>query len=1160
MSETLRDLTARIVGAIVDVLRGLDTLIADESSAQAWLVSRGWKLPTGSALTALQSALPTDADIQRLTSDLQTLVLGDTPDLSAIATLAGEAAKLLSDIRSAATAVSGLPTPLDNPDVWTEFADSLVIGYLEQYQPGIAAALRLLGVIYSQAVAADGGDRESDAMVEVLALDQLATVFGTPAQILTTAYGWPQSLDQDAVLEAALTAARTVGFTASIVPPLEEMYSKYWPNGDPDGAAALEAIVYERRDPDTGYARLAVQIVPIPERSNPSGPMGVWIGAYGDATLATSLPLSGDVTLTLTGSDANAIAPGIELLPSGPGLSSDSSTGTYDVGLQLAIEPPTPWRPLGAASGLRVEIDDLMLALELTGSGSSSAKPEVKLRVGTSKLEVTLDFSDADSFLATILPTTPQTLDASGSLIWSSRTGLTFEGEGELTLSFPLSQDLGPLHLTNLTVGVGLDPDLALSAAIDVGVALGPISASVQQIGLKALTTTPDSPDAIVSFDKLGLGLGFRPPDGAGLGIEAGPIGGGGFLSFDQTQQQYAGVLELLVPSLSLTAVGLITTKMPDGSSGFSMLVIISASLPPVQLGFGFTLNKIGGLLGVNRGMNTDALQAGLKSGTLDSIQFPQNVVPNAPKIINDVETVFPVAVDTYVFGPMVELGWGTPSLVTLDIGLILELPSPLRLVILGKLAAALPIFEDPLVLLQIEVLGIFDFDARTISIDGTLADSRVVTFPITGEMALRASYGDSPTLAMSAGGFNPRFQPPPSFPSLDRLAIALADGNNPRLRLEAYFAVTSNTVQGGAKLDLYVSKHIAIAGTFSVAGELSFDALIRLAPFQIIVDLNAQLEVQRNGDDFCSVALSLTLSGPRPWNGAGEAKVHVLGSDHSISIDVQVGPTDPPPSLPPANPLNDLEGALTTASNWSAQLPSGSGAMVSLANLVPGANGSDPSSPLVLHPCGQATVRQRAVPLNQQIATYGHQPIDSGPTSFAVTVTPSGAGDATNATVQDLFAPGDFFALTDDQKLSGPGYEEMDSGVSVGSGELASEGPIGKDFGYTTVVFDIAAPSNPPNPLPPTKISAAAAAALARAGSAARAAVRTQGDGRFAAPGKPIGLAAPGYALASTSTLAAVGTQGTYTQMSAARSAAQAADPTHASGYQIVGANEVLA
>ena len=63
---------------------------------------------------------------------------------------------------------------------------------------------------------------------------------------------------------------------------------------------------------------------------------------------------------------------------------------------------------------------------------------------------------------------------------------------------------------------------------------------------------------------------------------------------------------------------------MPDGSKGFSLVILIATEdFPPIQLGFGFSLTGIGGLLGVNRTAMADVLRAGIKTGTVGSILFP---------------------------------------------------------------------------------------------------------------------------------------------------------------------------------------------------------------------------------------------------------------------------------------------------------------------------------------------------------------------------------------------------------------------------------------------------------------------------------------------------------------------------------------------------------
>src|SRR5207249_2934696 len=169
---------------------------------------------------------------------------------------------------------------------------------------------------------------------------------------------------------------------------------------------------------------------------------------------------------------------------------------------------------------------------------------------------------------------------------------------------------------------------------------------------------------------------------------------------------EYAGVLELVVADfLSLHAIGLITTKMPDGSSGFSLLVIITAEFGAgIQLGFGFTLLAVGGLLGLNRTMLLHPLMEGVRTGSINSIMFPQNVVANAPRIISDLRAIFPPQNGIFLIGPMAKLGWGEPTLVSLSLGVIIEIPG--NIAILGVLKVALPAPDAPLLLLQVNFAG----------------------------------------------------------------------------------------------------------------------------------------------------------------------------------------------------------------------------------------------------------------------------------------------------------------------------------------------------------------------------------------------------------------------------------------------------------------------
>ena len=101
-----------------------------------------------------------------------------------------------------------------------------------------------------------------------------------------------------------------------------------------------------------------------------------------------------------------------------------------------------------------------------------------------------------------------------------------------------------------------------------------------------------------------------------GLAIDAGVVQGGGFLYIDTDRGEYAGALQLEIADfLSVAAIGLISTKMPDGSSGFSLLIIITADFGAgIQLSFGFTLLAVGGLLGLNRTILIQPLMDGVRT------------------------------------------------------------------------------------------------------------------------------------------------------------------------------------------------------------------------------------------------------------------------------------------------------------------------------------------------------------------------------------------------------------------------------------------------------------------------------------------------------------------------------------------------------------------
>ena len=365
--------------------------------------------------------------------------------------------------------------------------------------------------------------------------------------------------------------------------------------------------------------------------------------------------------------------------------------------------------------------------------------------------------SNADGFLATVLSGVHVEAGFDLGISWAPDTGIHITGGAQLEIDLPLHLTLGPITLPTLYLVAGASSSgLPIEISAALGLTLGPIQASVDRVGVKGLITFPDHGG---NLGPANLAIDFKPPNGLGLAIDAGVVAGGGYISFNPDKGQYAGVFDLsLAEIVQVKIIGVLDTILPDGSHGFSFLLIITFDFPPIQLGFGFTLNGVGGLGGVNRTMNTDALHAGFRAHTLNSVLFPPDPIANAPQIISNIENFFPPAEGRYLFGPMLEIGWGTPTLITLAVGVILEVPDPVRLVLLGLIDAGLPTTEAALIELHIDVLGILDFGAKTLSIDGSLYDSRVLIFSLAGDLALRLSWGDNPNFLFSLGGFNPHF------------------------------------------------------------------------------------------------------------------------------------------------------------------------------------------------------------------------------------------------------------------------------------------------------------------------------------------------------------------------------------------------------------------
>lgn len=769
--------------------------------------------------------------------------------------------------------------------------------------------------------------------------------------------------------------------------------------------------------------------------------------------------------------------------------------------VRFSLEPveATPGDPyvikLGAS---RIEIGTLAATLLLS-------KPLVELKVVAKKSALVLASEDGDGFVAKLLPASGMRLDfdLGVGLVMSPEFRLHVEGGSGLQATIPIDRSLGPVRLQQLYLELAsgtheAQKKLRFEASVGASLKLGPVTAVADRLGFDLIVDLEDgAPPAI----------GLKPPSGVGLLIDADIVSGAGYLFRDEPNGQYAGAVQLEFRGLTLGAVGLVSTRLPpDGRRGFSLLVVIAAEFLPVAP-LGVRITAFGGLLGVNRTFNVDPLRSGLKTGALDDILFPPNPVADAPRIVGALQAIMPPREDQYLFGLMARFVWGVPTLVTVDVGVILEWPSPWRLIMLGQFRALLPSDKKTLIRLQMDAIGVIDWQENTVAIDAVLFDSVVVRYPVTGAMALRARWGDDPAFALAVGGLHPRFTAPSGFPKLARVIVGLSQSDNARLTLAAYIAVTANTAQVGARLDFLFR-----ASSFSVEGMLAFDALFQFKPFEFIVDMQAGVTLKWHGRTLVGVELALTLAGPSPWHARGKATFKIWRFSKSISFDRTLGEGAPPPPLPEADPLPELIAALADSRSWSGELPAASAMAVALREM-PAAN------EIHLHPLGELTVRQRVVPLGIEIDRFGNA-TPTGDRRFDVATV-----GAAGAPVEDFFAPGQFIDMSDDERLRRPSFERMNAGVRIGAAQVNWGGKgnpalvAETDLLYETVVLGGTAP--PRRDRQPFAASAADLQVAASAGAVARSPARHLGAAKHRAPRHAVRIVETRYTVTATADLA---------------------------------------
>ncbi len=527
-------------------------------------------------------------------------------------------------------------------------------------------------------------------------------------------------------------------------------------------------------------------------------------------------------------------------------------------------------------------------------------------------------------------------------------------------------------------------------------------------------TVAVDCPAASVTVGGVTIVLGILPPTGGGLALDAGALSGAGTLVRDG--EGGAGSLGLRLGPAQV--VGFARLDVEGGTP--SLVVVLGVHfLPPIQLSFGFALSAVGGVVGVNRRIDTDALHARLADGSALDALFPDDPVKGAGRLLAALGAIFRREPGQYVVGPTFTVTWldiGFTSVVRLDVGLLLQLPDPL-VVIVGRGAVELP----PVLQIRLDVAGELDPGRKQLGIDAVLVDSHALTiFRITGSGTVRLGWGNPSYVVVAVGGFYPGFRPEPAnIPPQQRLGLAIEIPIPLSFRASAYLAITSNSFQAGASIEAGIDLDV-----ISARGWFSFDAIVYFDPFHIHADYSAGWEVEVaifSG----GTTVSGWIDGPGPWAVHAEVSISLLIDDFTWSDTFHFGSSGPPPDPALEHAVDVLQPTLGSASHihsadandpYVAIRPRKSAGAKDLA---------------VCSPLATLTWEQGVVPLGLPVTRAAGRRLASSQT-VDVQVDATVAQPAAPAAAFDWFAPGSFQDFTAGEALSLPPFQWLRAGTRL--------------------------------------------------------------------------------------------------------------------------------
>lgn len=718
--------------------------------------------------------------------------------------------------------------------------------------------------------------------------------------------------------------------------------------------------------------------------------------------------------------------------------------------------------------------------------------------------------------LAKIMPGSKDPKTTSHTAV-SLDTGQGFylgDGRGNEKAVLPVRYEFPGVELREMALGLRRNDDREVTGfevTTSIAASFGDVMGA-QVVGAGVIVSLEGEIEHEAIFP---LAVSPRWPDQVGLRVAAGPIQGGGFIQRvertykidgkDVTVVEFGGVLQLKILNFGVSAIVILA---PDP---FSLVMVIGVRFPaPIDLSFGFTLNGIGGILAIDRGLDLDALKKGVQDHVLDKMLFPDDPVGEAPELLDKVAHIFPPRNGGFVVGPIVELGWGSQAkFVEMKLGVVLALPDPM-VVILGSLRIRVPTKQAPITDIQADVFAAIT--PEYLLLFASMRDSTIAQIKVSGDLGLYIQWSGGGAFELSIGGFHPEYEKltgaKPKLGELQRVTIDLSPSTRVKFVIKAYFAITAGSVmlgvEGRLKADFAV---------IAIEAWLILDMIFIWSPrFRFKVSLEVGVDVKLLGFSFASITFRGTIEGTTPWRLAGHVKVDVW---FLPTFDEDLGPIEwgeqPKPVGPEVDALAIAAQALNEDEAWRVELPAHAAQLAVLDAVdVEGR---------IAHPLAALQASQTQVPFGVRLTHVGSSPVKADMVTIGTPTSSNADLVGAVSEVQTAFSPGHYFDLEGEQLLARSGFEDMVGGCRMAAATTPRVGPsVNGQVEYHTFV------RNPEEPK--VMIGVTLSLAMPDWRYAERTAVgRAVAEGEVTNPYLPPGAAhldgAVGVAPAGTSTIA---------------------------------------